>query len=64
MFSREKLEQGGATFVRNRNSMGLETAQDLVCVQQNYPMTRAKCDSDTFESCAEQQSADRVHIDA
>jgi hypothetical protein len=38
----------GATFVPNRNALGLEKAQDLIFVQQNDPMTRAKRDADTL----------------
>jgi hypothetical protein len=38
----------GATFVPNRNALGLQTAQDLIFVQQNDPMTWAKREADTY----------------
>ena len=38
----------GATFVPNRNSLGLERAEQLIFIQQNDPVTRDTRESDVL----------------
>jgi hypothetical protein len=43
-----KWSNWGATFVPNGNALGIETAQDMIFVQQNDPATRSQRSTDMY----------------